>query len=141
MECDWGGWSHQGAKGPGGLWPEPYSLPHLHYTKQRVHSVLLSLGRGSHCWQGRWRPGWGRSLEVLEGKFGTLAKGLGQLSLEGLTWGACRLRRPCWPPRSHLELSEQEYKEEKWWLPSMDTEARPVQQPWSQNYKRLPYHS
>lgn len=59
------------------LWPEPIACPSsLHKTEYMLspheprQGILLETRLG-------------RSLEVLEAKFGTLAKGLGQLSLEG----------------------------------------------------------
>lgn len=45
-------------------------------------------------------PRWG-DLTVGRGpdaRFGTLVRGLGLLSLEGLSWGTYGPRRPLWPP-------------------------------------------
>lgn len=69
------GWLRLGA--PEYLWPEPIAYPSsLHKTECTLspdepgQGILLETRLG-------------RSLEVLEAKFETLAKGLGQLSLEG----------------------------------------------------------
>lgn len=123
----------------------PVACPSAPY-KQRVHLILLRLGRGISLLAGPCRSDQDRSLQGFDVSFGTLAKGLDLLSLEGLTWGTHRFRRPPWPPWSHGGYLSKGVKEKTTSFPAWmgglpSTEGGPEQQPQGQNCKQLSHHS
>lgn len=69
-------------------------------------------------------PGWGdlTTGRGFDASLGTSVKGLGLLSLEGLTRGT-GLRRPPWPPGSYGSYLSRGAKENKRWCSSTDGRA------------------
>lgn len=82
MGCGWGRLDH--IRGPGYLWPEPHGLS-LFTTQSRKCTQSCSAWAGDLAAGRNIGNQVGTGLKVLETKFETLVKALGQLSMEGLT--------------------------------------------------------